>query len=246
MLKLWQLGKEPDAFPPTNSALTEPDGLLAFGGDLRWERLKAAYARGIFPWYEEGQPILWWSPNPRMVVAPEDVHASRSLQKFLCKSDWAVTVDCCFDQVVQGCAGVRNKAQGTWITAEMQQAYSNLHQKGIAHSIEVFEEETLVGGLYGVALGRVFFGESMFSWHSNASKMAFVSLARWLDREDFVLIDCQVANPHLQSLGATEMPRNLFEIILSANTTASLIDAMQPIWQHAQGKMISRDGRIIS
>ncbi len=246
MLELWQLGRQPDVFPPTRNALSNPNGLLAVGGDLSIHRLRAAYARGIFPWYEQGQPILWWSPDPRMVLAPDKIHVSRSLQKFLRRSTWTVSVDRCFDLVVQGCAGLRNKSQGTWITPDMQQAYGQLHAAGVAHSIEVFDGNALVGGLYGVALGRVFFGESMFSCQSNASKTAFISLARWLRREGFVLIDCQVANPHLQSLGATEMPRNLFEINLSANTTPSLIDAMQPIWQHAQGKLISRDGRIIS
>lgn len=246
MPQLWSLGEDSDLFPPTSGALTEPDGLLAVGGDLSPERLLAAYKRGIFPWYEDGQPILWWSPDPRMVVTPDRVHCSSSLRKFLRKSDWRITVDRAFEAVIEACAGHRAKARGTWITREMQQAYLRLHELGFAHSIEVYDDSCLIGGLYGIGLGKAFFGESMFSHRSNASKTAFISAARWLDREGFALIDCQVANPHLESLGAFEIGRNSFEQMLSKCTTFSQVTSMQVVWQQARGKVISRDGRIIT
>lgn len=247
MPRLWYLGEDARAFPPTANALAEPNGLLAVGGDLSPERLLCAYQRGIFPWYEQGQPILWWTPDPRTVVAPERVHCSHSLAKFLRKSRWTVTIDCAFDSVVRGCAGQRAKSLGTWITPQMRQAYTHLHKLGFAHSAEVLDEQRqLVGGIYGVALGRIFFGESMFSQRSNASKTAFVLLARWLALQGFELIDCQVANPHLSSLGAYEIDRNEFERLLSENTSTLQIESMQAAWQQARGKTIARDGRLIS
>lgn len=247
MSRLWYLGEDEDAFPPTANALPEPNGLLAVGGDLSPGRLLCAYRRGIFPWYEQGQPILWWTPDPRMVVAPGRVHCSRSLEKFLRKSSWTVTLDCAFEQVVTACAGARPKSRGTWITSQMREAYTQLHALGFAHSAEVFNDQNqLVGGIYGVALGRVFFGESMFSHRSNASKTAFITLARWLQLQGFELIDCQVANPHLSSLGAYEIDRNQFERLLSENTSTEQIQSMQAAWHQARGKTIARDGRLIS
>lgn len=204
-------------------ALNEPDGLLAAGGDLSVERLIQAYRLGIFPWYEDGQPILWWSPDPRCVVFTESYKPSRSLRKVLNKQIFQITIDTCFKDVIEACAQPRDYSEGTWITQDMVTAYCRLHHQGYAHSFECWHEGELVGGLYGVSLGRVFFGESMFSRMSNASKVAFVALVRHCQRLDFPLIDCQVTNHHLLSLGAEEIPRNDF-----ATHLASLIPENSP------------------
>ena len=220
----------PDAFPPVTSALTDPDGLLCVGGDLRPERLLAAYRRGIFPWYSEGQPILWWSPDPRMVLFPAEFKVSRSLGKTLRKRRFRVTLDTCFDAVIAQCADSGTRASdGTWISPAIRTAYGELHRLGYAHSVEVWLDESpatsavatatgrepdggggksrLVGGLYGLLLGQVFFGESMFSTETDASKVALHELVRWLQQRNVELIDCQVASDHLFTLGARLIPR---------------------------------------
>lgn len=201
-------------FPPLDSALDEPNGLLAAGGDLKPERLLSAYRAGIFPWYESGQPILWWSPDPRTVVFPTHFHLSRSLRKTLRKGGFEVSADTDFPSVIKACAAPRQGASGTWITPEMSAAYRELHRLGYAHSIEVWRDQELVGGIYGLALGRVFFGESMFSRVDNASKVAFAHLVRQLNDWNFELLDCQVASGHLFTLGAEEIDREDFEQIL--------------------------------
>ena len=201
-------------FPDVSQALTEPDGLLAVGGDLSASRLLEAYRRGIFPWYEEDQPILWWSPNPRCVLYPNQLHLSKSLKKTIRKTLYEVTFDKDFTSVIHGCAELRKEQDGTWITPEMVNAFENLHELGIAHSVEVWHKENglteLVGGLYGIAMGRVFFGESMFSRRTDASKVALVYLSEKLLKQGFNLIDCQVYSEHLASLGATTIDRQHF------------------------------------
>jgi leucyl/phenylalanyl-tRNA--protein transferase len=201
-------------FPEVRHALQEPDGLLAVGGDLSVERLRAAYRQGIFPWYNENQPILWWSPNPRMVLFPEKLKISRSLRKSLRKRPFQVTVDQAFARVVEACSGPRNGEHGTWITPAMKRAYIRLHEEGLAHSVESWYDGQLVGGLYGVALGKVFFGESMFTRRTDASKVAFVHLVRQLQRWGYAVIDCQVHTTHLESLGAETIPREQFSTLL--------------------------------
>jgi leucyl/phenylalanyl-tRNA--protein transferase len=201
----------PDVFPPVASALTDPDGLLCAGGDLRPERLLAAYRRGIFPWYSEGQPILWWSPDPRMVLFPAELKVSRSLGKALRNRGFRVTFDTCFETVIAMCADSGDRARaGTWISPAMRAAYGDLHRLGYAHSVEVWLDDRLVGGLYGLLLGRIFFGESMFSTATDASKVALHSLVQWLRPHDVELIDCQVASEHLFTLGARLIPRAEF------------------------------------
>lgn len=197
-------------FPDVRLALKEPNGLLAVGGDLSPQRLLAAYRQGIFPWFSEGQPILWWSPDPRSVLVPERLKLSRSLKKTLNNSPLRVTVDRAFTRVVDACAGPRRDSEGTWITDDMFRAYCRLHEQGYAHSVEAWLDGKLVGGLYGVALGRIFFGESMFHTITDASKIAFVHFTRQLQARNFVLIDCQVQTRHLDSLGAELMPRERF------------------------------------
>lgn len=201
-------------FPEVALALREPDGLLAVGGDLSPGRLLAAYRQGIFPWYNPGQPILWWAPDPRMVLFPAQLHISRSLARTLRQGKFQLTLDSAFAQVLAACAGPRPGARGTWITPEMQAAYLRLHQLGHAHSIECWQDGKLVGGLYGVALGRVFFGESMFSHQTNASKVALVTLVQQLAAWGFALLDCQIHSPHLQSLGAGTISRERFVALL--------------------------------
>ena len=197
-------------FPDPNSALSEPDGLLAAGGDLSPERLIAAYRAGIFPWFSDEDPILWWSPNPRCVLRPEEIHISRSMKKHLRKAAVQIKVDTAFTKVIQQCATSRSDRQGTWITDEMMAAYKELHRRGIAHSIEVWQADQLVGGLYGLSIGKLFFGESMFSLQPNMSKVAFIFLASYLKEHGFPLIDCQVHNDHLVSLGAKNISRKEF------------------------------------
>ena len=191
--------------------LAERDGLLCVGGDLSEERLLLAYSMGIFPWYSEDSPVLWWSPDPRLVLFLQDLKVSRSLRQLLKKDHYEVTMDTAFPDVIKNCASVRrNEGEGTWITAEMEEAYIQLHRSGFVHSIESRHNGELAGGLYGVALGGVFFGESMFSKRSNASKVAFVTLVQQLIKWNFTLIDCQVATSHLKSFGAQEIPRSEF------------------------------------
>ena len=207
-MTVYRLGPEL-VFPRPEEA--EPDGLLAVGGDLTPERLLLAYAEGIFPWYEEGLPILWHSPDPRMVLLPADLRVPRSLRKRLRQPPYRLTLDTAFDRVVEACAGVPRPGQtGTWITAEMRQAYASLFEFGYAHSVEAWDDDRLVGGLYGVSLGRCFFGESMFAATSNASKVSLVSLVRQVERWGFGLFDCQVYTHHMARFGATLWPRERF------------------------------------
>ena len=200
----------PDAFPPVDNALREPDGLLAAGGDLSVERLLAAYRRGIFPWYSEGQPLLWWSPDPRCVFRQGDFHLTRRLKRELRKSLAEVRINTAFSDVVLACASPRRYDKSTWITSDMMTAYGALHRSGWAHSIEIWDGGTLVGGLYGIIIGRVLFGESMFSDRTNASKIALLLLDRMLETDTLALVDCQVQSRHLRSLGASDVPRTQF------------------------------------
>lgn len=198
-------------FPPLEAALTEPDGLLAAGGDLSPERLLAAYRLGIFPWYSVGDPILWWSPDPRMVLYPEELKITRSLAKTLRKTDYEVRLDTAFAEVIQACANKPRATQsGTWITEEMQSAYLALHRLGHAHCVETWIDDRLAGGLYGIAIGRVFYGESMFSDARDASKISLAHLCAYLKRAGFGIIDCQMETAHLASLGARPMRRGDF------------------------------------
>jgi leucyl/phenylalanyl-tRNA--protein transferase len=201
-------------FPDVELALKEPDGLLALGGNLSPKRLVEAYRKGIFPWYSEGQPILWWSPNPRWVLFPGRLKVSRSLRKVLRKGDFLVTLDRAFQAVIYFCAEPRAGQHGTWITHAMIEAYNRLHSQGLAHSVETWHNGELVGGLYGVALGRVFFGESMFTRIRDASKVALVHLVRQLEAWNFELIDCQIRSAHMISLGAEDIPRRVFVRLL--------------------------------
>lgn len=209
-LMLTWLQRESLEFPPLERALREPNGLLAAGGDLTSERLIQAYRHGCFPWYQEGQPILWWSPDPRTVLLPNEIHISRSLAKLMRQQRFQVTFDHDFAGVIRGCAGPRSYADGTWITPAMQAAYIELHRIGVAHSVEVWLEGELVGGLYGLAMGKLFFGESMFSRIDNASKVGFATLAQHLGKWGFALIDCQMPTQHLQSFGARTISRAAF------------------------------------
>ncbi len=199
-------------FPDTASALTDPDGLLAVGGDLSVARLLCAYRQGIFPWYSEGQPILWWSPSPRTILIPNELHLGRSNRKLFNKAPFTVRVNTAFRDVIEHCAATpRADQDGTWIMPEMIEAYCDLHKAGHAHSIEAWQSEQLVGGLYGVSAGKAFFGESMFSLTSGASKFAFMTLVKTLQKWDFQLIDCQIYTDYLASFGAHEVSRNEFE-----------------------------------
>jgi leucyl/phenylalanyl-tRNA--protein transferase len=197
-------------FPPLSRALAEPNGLLAAGGDLSAERLIEAYRQGIFPWYSDDQPLLWWSPDPRMVLFPAELKISRSLGKRLRKRDYEVRVDSAFETVMHACAAPRGGQAGTWITDAMVAAYTSLHRRGLAHSVETWIGGELAGGLYGVGLGRMFYGESMFARATDASKIALAHLTRQLERWQFGLIDCQMQTAHLVSLGAREIPRAAF------------------------------------
>ena len=197
-------------FPPLDKALREPNGLLAMGGDLSADRLIQAYRHGCFPWYQDGQPILWWSPDPRTVMFPAELHVSRSLRKVMRQGRYQVTFDQDFAAVIRACAGPRAYADGTWITGNMQAAYLELHRRGFAHSVEVWQEGRLVGGLYGLGMGQLFFGESMFSHADNASKVGFATLVEHLQAAGAVLIDCQMPTEHLLSLGARSITRAEF------------------------------------
>ena len=213
-------------FPPIEHALRNPNGLLAAGGNLSAARLLDAYSHGIFPWFNAGEPILWWSPDPRMVLVPGEFKISRSLRKTLRSKNYEVRTDSAFGQVMRACAAPRGKQAGTWIHEDMIAAYTELHQRGIAHSVEIWMNGQLVGGLYGVSIGRMFFGESMFSRVTDASKIALAHLASQLQRWGYGLIDCQMNTPHLASLGAREMPRAEFILRLK-----ELIHYPQPLTQ---------------
>lgn len=210
-------------FPPVTQTLEDPEGLLAAGGDLSAERLLLAYSQGIFPWYSEDQPILWWSPEPRCLIDIDSLHISKSMRKALNKKNYTVTIDSAFEAVITACASPRGDTEGTWITKEMIEAYIQLHRQGHAHSFEVWEGEkvgqqgTLIGGLYGISIGRCYFGESMFSNKTNASKIAFVYLVNQLSEWGYQLIDCQLENDHLLSLGAYTVCKNEFLTILNSN-----------------------------
>ena len=208
-------------FPPTTQALSDPNGLLAAGGNLQPSTLLAAYSRGIFPWYSNGQPILWWSPSPRMTLQPSAAHFGRSLRKLAKKHIFEISVDEQFSEVMSHCANIKREGQdGTWITEDILEAYVRLHDAGYAHSIEAWHNDKLVGGLYGVAIGKAFFGESMFSLMSGASKMAFSSLIVQLNAWGYTMVDCQMHTNYLASFGATEIQREKFE--------KNLTNAIQP------------------
>jgi len=202
--------KSASFFPPVETALREPNGLLAMGGDLSLERLLEAYRHGIFPWFNPGEPILWWSPDPRMVLVPGEVRVTRSLAKRLRNAGFELRVDTAFAEVMRACAAPREGESGTWISPLMVAAYTRLFDAGYAHSVETWHDGVLVGGLYGVAIGRMFYGESMFSREPDASKIALVRLAQQLQRWEFGLIDCQMETSHLASMGARTMPRAVF------------------------------------
>tara|TARA_B100001250_G_scaffold284003_1_gene246041 strand:+ start:820 stop:1539 length:720 start_codon:yes stop_codon:yes gene_type:complete len=206
-------------FPSTTKALTEPNGLLAAGGGLSVEWLTEAYRRGIFPWYQSGQPILWWSPDPRLTLTPASFVASRSLKKLIRKHRYQISFDTNFMKVINQCALIERGSDGTWITTEMAYAYSELHEAGFAHSVEIWSGDILVGGLYGVALGKVFFGESMFSLENNTSKLALFYLVLHLKHWGYELIDCQIPSNHLISLGAINVSRQEFN-----NRLVELVD----------------------
>jgi leucyl/phenylalanyl-tRNA--protein transferase len=214
-----QPGDPPTAFPPVSRALDEPAGLLAAGGDLSVDRLIAAYRRGIFPWYSPGEPVMWWSPDPREVLLPGELHVSRSLRRVLARGRFTVTENQDFAAVIEGCAAARASGSGTWITPEMRAAYGTLHALGLASSIEVWLGPDLAGGLYGVRSGRVFSGESMFSRHDNASKVALAWLARQCPGRGIDLIDCQMPSAHLRSMGSRPMPRAEFLRYLPSRST---------------------------
>lgn len=213
----WLDPRDPNQpFPPAHLAMRDPNGLLAIGGDLSVARLIRAYSQGIFPWYNPDEPILWWSPDPRAVLAADGMKVSRSLWKSIRRSDYAVSLDVAFADVLRACSGARTKSRGTWLGAEMRDAYGELHARGYAHSVEMWRGGELIGGLYGVALGRVFFGESMFSRADDASKIALYWLCEQLRAWGFELIDCQVGSAHLKSLGAQDVSRERFLNLLRA------------------------------
>lgn len=220
-------------FPDTELALEEPNGLLAAGGDLSPDRLIAAYKKGIFPWYEDPQPILWWTPNPRSVLFPNKLHISRSLKRTIARGSYHVTFDQAFFEVVKGCSLPRKDQHGTWITNDMHRAYTKLHSMGIAHSVEVWQNDVLAGGLYGLALGRVFFGESMFSLQPDASKVGFCCLVEQLSQWGFKLVDCQVETAHLNRFGAELIPRTQFNALLKQLINDQSIGS---VWQRPDEK----------
>lgn len=217
-------------FPDIKQALNDPNGLLAAGGDLHPQRIISAYRKGIFPWYSEQDPILWWSPAPRCVLPIDNLHISKSLAKFLRKQPFSITFDKDFRQVIEQCSLSRQHQEGTWITEEMKNAYVKLHQQGTAHSVEVWQGEHLVGGLYGLGIGNIFFGESMFSRADNSSKVAFCYLVNQLKIWGYTLIDCQIHSNHLESLGAIEIDRNEFQYYLS-NIDSHSISINNSYWE---------------
>lgn len=227
-----------DVFPDVVTALDAPNGLLAAGGDLSPERLLDAYSHGIFPWFSDDEPILWWSPDPRMVFATDRVHISTKLRRFLRACDWSIRADTAFVAVMHACAQPRDKHGGTWITPAMVEAYAQLHELGYAHSFEVYADGVLIGGIYGVSLGRMFFGESMFSRRSNASKVALLALCRTIGNWGFSLLDAQVENPHLVSMGGVEMPRAQFVREVGLHVARP---GIQGSWQTHVGKIHAKD-----
>ena len=238
--RLHLLPDDPTApFPPVDGALRQPDGLLAVGGDLSPNRLLNAYSHGIFPWYSDGEPILWWSPDPRLVFRTDRVRLSTRFRRTLRNSTWVARADRTFEAVIRACSRTPRKGQqGTWITAEMEAAYIELHRLGHAHSVEVFDGDRLVGGVYGVAVGRMFFGESMFSTESGGSKVALAALAHRLCEWGYPLIDAQVANPHLLTLGAEFMTRRDFTTAIAHLTT---LTAIEDPWTEAFAELPARD-----
>ena len=223
MLPWLDADDDTEPFPSLDSALDEPNGLLAAGGTLNPERLLNAYRCGIFPWFEEEQPILWWSPNPRLVLKPNELHVSRSLKKLINKNTYSCTIDTVFSDVILACSGSRDGQHGTWITDSMISAYETLFKLGHAHSVEVWMDKKLIGGLYGISIGQVFFGESMFSRLDNASKVGFTFLCQHLSNWGYQLVDCQVHSNHLESLGASTISRHDFaeQLKLYCSTKAS-------------------------
>lgn len=217
------LDAESLTFPPLSSALKEPNGLLALGGDLCVERLLAAYKQGIFPWYNQGEPVLWWSPEPRAVIPTNQLRINRTLRKFLKNCPYQITLNHAFEEVIEQCADAPFRKEGTWIIDEMIDAYTELHRQGHAHAIEVWQDTQLVGGLYGVAIGAFFSGESMFYCQSNASKVALVALAQLLSDQGIEFIDCQLANPFLEDMGCVEISRTDF-----INQQSSLVASQLP------------------
>ena len=215
------------AFPNPRNAWHDPQGLIAVGGDLSPARLKLAYQMGIFPWYSEHDPILWWSPDPRTVLYLDELKVSRSLNKSIRNKGYVAYLNRDFEMVIQLCAQLRSNEQGTWITQEMLDAYMTMHQLGMAHCVSVYQNNTLVGGLYGPSLGKFFFGESMFSKASDASKVALYYLVEYLKQQEFIMIDCQMPNDHLSSLGCREIPRNEFLDILQQD----VYHEQRNIWQ---------------
>jgi leucyl/phenylalanyl-tRNA--protein transferase len=226
MSALAWLSEDPDLFPNIDDALTDPNGLLAIGGDLSEARLLAAYRQGIFPWFDDDQPILWWSPDSRCVIDPTSFSPSRSLAKRIRKADFELRIDDAFSQVIDYCQ-LRSGDEGTWITDEMKAAYLNLHDSGFAHSFECYINGTLCGGLYGLSIGNLFFGESMFHHVTDASKLAFTGLMKTMANAGCPMVDCQLPNPHLLSLGAFELPRDQFRQILNKHIDQPSIDWSQ-------------------
>lgn len=227
MLTLTKLNEQL-VFPPAETALVEPNGLLAFGGDLTEQRLLLAYSSGIFPWFSQGEPIMWWSPNPRGILPLDNFQASKSLKKFARNCAYQITINTAFSQVIDFCATIPRDDSGTWITNKMITAYKDLHKLGHAHSVEVWSDQTLVGGLYGVVVGKVFCGESMFHKATNASKLAMLNLVALLKGQGAEFIDCQMQNPHLASLGCIELPRAEFLTMLAKQRQESFA---KWVWQ---------------
>lgn len=225
---LYTLDDKDLAFPNHNYALTNPNGLLAIGGDLSAPRLISAYNNGIFPWFEQSDPILWWSPDPRAIIYLDELRINRSLHKFLQKSPYQITINKNFEHVIHQCANAPFRSDDTWIVNDMVKAYINLHQQGFAHSIEIWHHQTLIGGLYGVAINGYFSGESMFYTKANASKLALVALTTLLKEQGINFIDCQIQNPFLQSMGAIEISRLKF---LSLQNQAINHQIDKSIWQ---------------
>jgi leucyl/phenylalanyl-tRNA--protein transferase len=216
----WLDPRDPNQnFPSPHLAMRDPNGLLAIGGDLSVTRLIRAYSQGIFPWYNPDEPILWWSPDPRAVLMPDSMKVSKSLSKSLRRGDYAVTLDTAYRQVLDACAGPRMRSRGTWLGSDMRDAYQDLHKRGYSHTVEVWRDGVLIGGLYGVALGRAFFGESMFSHATDASKIALYWLCEQLKAWSFHLLDCQVASDHLRTLGAIDISRERFLNLLRPAVT---------------------------